>query len=82
MVLLLKNLTTNAGASQNNYLPKTIFVIDFADLEPRDAYDLGVETMMQKLVKHAKFADAIRRILRSPEEIWAEPPITDGLPLV
>jgi CheY-like chemotaxis protein len=80
-ILLLKNLTTYAGASQSNHLPKMIFITGFTDLEPRDAYGLGVEAMMQKPVKHADFLGAVRRALRSPEEIWAEPPTTVGVPL-
>jgi CheY-like chemotaxis protein len=71
-ILLVKNLTTYAGASQSNYLPKMIFITGFADLEPRDAYDLGVEAMVQKPVRHAELVGAIRRTLRSPEESWAE----------
>jgi CheY-like chemotaxis protein len=80
-ILLLKNLTTHAGASQSNNLPKMIFITGFADLEPRDAYGLGVEAIMQKPIKHAEFVGAIRRTLQSPEEIWAEPSTTGGVPL-
>jgi CheY-like chemotaxis protein len=80
-ILLLKNLTTYAVESQSNYLPKMIFITGFTDLEPRDAYGLGVEAMMQKPAKHAEFVGAIRRTLRSPEEIWAEPPTKGAVPL-
>src|SRR5215469_182990 len=71
-ILLVKNLTTYAGASKSNYLPKMILMTGFADLDPRDAYDLGVEDMIQKPVSHAELVGAIRRTLQSPEESWAE----------
>jgi CheY-like chemotaxis protein len=80
-ILLLKNLATFAGASQSDYQPKVIFITGFADLELRDAYALGVEAMMQKPVEAAEFVGTIRRALLSPQEIWAQPSPTAGVPL-
>jgi CheY-like chemotaxis protein len=80
-ILLLKNLRTYVRMSQNIYLPKMIFVSGFTDLEPREAYDLGVEVIMQKPIKYDEFVDAVRRTLRSREEMWAEPSSLGGLPL-
>jgi hypothetical protein len=51
------------------------------DLEPREAYDLGVEVIMQKPIKRDQFVDAVRRTLRSREEMWAEPSSLGGLQL-
>jgi hypothetical protein len=58
-----------------------IFISGFTDLEPREAYGLGVEAILQKPVDHARFVDAVRGALRSREETWSEPPAQDGLPL-
>ena len=83
-IVLLKNLTTYVGMSQNIYppkMPKMIFISGFTDLEPREAYDLGVEVIMQKPIKRDQFVDAVRRTLRSREEMWAEPSSLGGLQL-
>src|SRR5215469_13419275 len=42
-ILLLKNLTTYSGPSKSHHQPKMIFITGFTDLEPREAYSLGVE---------------------------------------
>jgi len=81
-IVMLKNLTTYVGMSQNTYppkMPKMIFISGFTDLEPREAYDLGVEVIMQKPIKRDQFVDAVRRTLRSREEMWAEPSSLGGL---
>ena len=77
-ILLLKNLTT---LSQGNHLPKMIFISGFTDLEPREAFNLGVEAILQKPVERAQFVGTVRRTLRSREETWSEPPAPGGLPL-
>ena len=45
-ILLLKNLTTYVRMSQSDYPPKMIFISGFTDLEPREAYHLGVEVII------------------------------------
>ena len=80
-ILLLKNLTTYVEMSQNICPPKMIFISGFTDLEPREAYGLGVEVVMQKPIKRDQFVDAVRRTLRSREEMWAEPSSLGGLQL-
>jgi CheY-like chemotaxis protein len=47
-IILLKNLTTYLGVSGNIDPPKMIFISGFTDLEPREAYDLGVEVLTHK----------------------------------
>jgi len=78
-VLLLKNLTTYSALSQRGYPPKMIFISGFTDIEPREAYDLGVEAILQKPIKRGQFLDAVRRALRPREEAWAQPSNVDGL---
>jgi len=80
-IVLLKNLTTYSGELQDIYAPKMIFVSGFTDLEPRDAYGLGVEALMQKPIKRDRFVGAVRRTLRAREETWAEPSKSEGLQL-
>src|SRR3974377_2306887 len=46
-ILLLKNLTTYSGLSQGNHPPKMILISGFTDLEPREAYPMGVEAILQ-----------------------------------
>jgi len=58
-----------------------IFISGFTDLEPREAFTLGVEALLQKPIKRDPFLNAIRRTLRSREETWAMPAIPGGLPL-
>jgi hypothetical protein len=58
-----------------------IFISGFTDLEPREAYNMGVEALLQKPIDRAQFVDAVRRTLRSREERWSEPLIPGGMPL-
>ena len=71
--LLLKNLTTYSGLSQCNHMPKMIFITGFTDLEPREAYNLGVEAILQKPFDRGQFVGTVRRTLRSHEETWSKP---------
>ena len=80
-ILLLKNLTTYVGMSQKGPPPKMIFISGFTDLEPREAYGLGVEIIMHKPIKRDQFVNAVRRTLRSREEMWAEPSSLGGFQL-
>jgi len=80
-ILLLKNLSTHSGLPNSNYPPKMIFITGFADLEPREAYNLGVEAMLQKPIERVQLVDVVRRALRSHEETWSEPATPGGMPL-
>jgi len=63
------------------YTPKVVFITGFADVEPRDAYDLGVEALMQKPIDRKTFLETISRTLQSREEIWSQPVAEAGMPL-
>ena len=80
-ILLLKNLTTYSGLSTSHHPPKMIFITGFTDLEPREAYDLGVEAILQKPLDRAQFVGTVRRTLRSHEQTWSEPSTPGGMPL-
>ena len=79
-ILLLKNLTALHGTLHSNRPPKMIFISGFADLEPREAYNLGVEAMLQKPIERVLFVDAVRRSLRR-QETWSKPATPGGVPL-
>jgi hypothetical protein len=38
-----------------------IIISGFTDLEPRDAYNLGVEAIFEKPIDRAQFVDTVRR---------------------
>jgi CheY-like chemotaxis protein len=86
-ILLLKNLTTYVGLSER-IPPKMIFISGFTDLEPREAYNLGVEALLQKPIDRVRLVETVRRALRSREEAWSEfltpgaPPLHLALPSV
>ena len=80
-ILLLKNITTLSGVSNRNYPPKMILITGFTYLELREAYNLGVEALLQKPIERVHLVDVVRRALRSHEETWSEPATPGGMPL-
>ena len=80
-ILLLKNVTKYVGLPKGNYPPKMIFISGFTDLEPREAYGLGVEAILQKPFDRARLVDTVQRALSSREEAWSESPTPGGAPL-
>jgi CheY-like chemotaxis protein len=80
-ILLLKNLTTLSGVSNSNHPPKMILITGFTDLEAREAYNLGVEAMLQKPIERVQLVEVVRRALRSQEETWSGPTTPGGMPL-
>jgi len=53
--------------------PRVIFVTGFSDLQPRDAYNLGVEAIMEKPLEREHLLDAVKRSLASRNELWGRP---------
>jgi len=62
-------------------LPKLIFVTGFTDLELREAYDLGVETVLHKPIDMKTFVGAIWRVLRPRRQAWSQPVAAAGATL-
>jgi CheY-like chemotaxis protein len=64
-VALLKALRAKGsdGTGRPN-MPKLIFITGFSDLAPREAYDLGVDAILQKPVEREEFLATILRVLR------------------
>ena len=80
-ILLLKNLTTYSDLSKSDPPPKMIFISGFTDLEPREAYNLGVEAILQKPIDRDRLVGAVRGALRSHEETWSQLAAPNGMPL-
>src|SRR5262249_52508820 len=61
--------------------PKMIFISGFTDLEPREAYNLGVQAIWQKPIARLQFVGAIGKALQSSAQRWSELATQGGLPL-
>jgi CheY-like chemotaxis protein len=64
-IALLKRI--KAGGS---YTPSLIFITGFADIDVRDAYDLGAEALLEKPFEWDGMIDIARRSLAKPWERW------------
>lgn len=54
--------------------PSLILITGFADIELRDAYDLGAGALLEKPVEWDDLIDTVRRNLLEPRERWARQP--------
>jgi two-component system chemotaxis response regulator CheY len=68
-ITLLKNIKAGDG-----YKPSVMFISGFTDIEPGEAYDLGIEAMMAKPVERKHLISAVARILAEREELWSLSP--------
>jgi len=69
-ITLLRNI--KAG---EDYKPSVMFISGFSDIEPGEAYGLGVEAMMSKPVERKDLISAVIRVLTSRDELWDLVPI-------
>jgi len=53
--------------------PRVIFVTGFSDLQPRDAYALGVEAIIEKPLERDHLLDAVKRSVTDRNELWSKP---------
>jgi len=53
--------------------PRVIFVTGFSDLQPRDAYALGVEAIIEKPLERDHLLDAVKKSLADRNELWSKP---------
>jgi CheY-like chemotaxis protein len=79
-VALMKKLTIS-NPTEGKDQAKMIFISGFTDLDPREAYNLGVEAVLQKPIERLQFVGEVRKTLQSREERWSEPATQGGLPL-
>lgn len=66
-ITLLKRIRTRGP-----YAPTLIFITGFADIDARDAYDLGAEALLEKPVDWDGMIDTVRRSLSDPWERWGK----------
>jgi CheY-like chemotaxis protein len=62
--------------------PAVIFITGFADISTRDAYDLGVEGLLEKPLDRDELMDMVRRSLLDPEERWRTPSVLSAYPFL
>ena len=67
-VTLLKKITDSAKPR-----PSVIFITGFSDFEPRDAYDLGADAILEKPMERNDLLQAVKRSLASRLELWRTP---------
>jgi CheY-like chemotaxis protein len=67
-------LLKNVKASQS-YKSSVMFISGFTDIQPRDAYDLGVAAAMSKPVERKELIAVVSRVLAERNELWMVPPI-------
>ena len=67
-------LLKNVKASQS-YKSSVMFISGFTDIQPRDAYDLGVEAVMSKPVERKELIAVVSRVLAERNELWMVPPM-------
>ena len=54
-------------------LPSVIFVTGFSDFEPRDAYDLGADAILEKPMDRDDLFEVVKRSLTTRHELWRTP---------
>jgi CheY-like chemotaxis protein len=64
-ITLLKNIKAEDG-----YKPSVMFMSGFSDIEPGEAYDLGVEALMAKPVERKHLIAAVTRVLAARDDLW------------
>jgi two-component system chemotaxis response regulator CheY len=67
-ITLLKKIRANRLQS-----PGVIFTTGFADIERRDAYDLGAAALLEKPIDHDDLINIVKRGLLEPNEQWQKP---------
>lgn len=60
--------------SSGSEAPHVILVTGHADFDRRTAYDLGVETVLDKPVHRVQLIDAMHRMLNTKEQAWSTVP--------
>jgi CheY-like chemotaxis protein len=76
-VTLLKRI--KAGGSRT---PSLVFITGFADIEARDAYDLGAEALLEKPIERDDLVAVARRSLSDPDERWGQPVDLNACPVL
>jgi CheY-like chemotaxis protein len=64
-ITLLRRVKTHAS-----YSPSLIFITGFADIQVRDAYDLGAEALVEKPIDYERLIEIMRRSVVKPPGRW------------
>jgi len=64
-ITLLKRIKGSGSCA-----PGLIFITGFADIEARDAYDLGAEALLEKPIESEELIEVVRRSLLKPGKRW------------
>jgi CheY-like chemotaxis protein len=64
-ITLLKRIKVGGSSA-----PRLIFITGFADIEARDAYDLGAEALLEKPIECEELIEVVRRSLLKPGKRW------------
>jgi CheY-like chemotaxis protein len=70
-ITLLKHVKAN-----QDYKSSVMFISGFTDIQPRDAYDLGVEAVMSKPIERKELIGVTRRVLEERNELWKLPSVS------
>jgi CheY-like chemotaxis protein len=62
--------------ADNLYKPSVMFFSGFTDIEPREAYHLGIEAVMSKPVDRKELLATVTRVLAERNDLWLSPPTT------
>jgi len=61
--------------------PRIILVTGFSDLSLREAYEMGVDAVLEKPIDREQLLRAMEHSLAIPEELWAKPLTEQGMKL-
>jgi len=64
-ITLLRKVKTQARCT-----PSLIFITGFADIQVRDAYDLGAEALVEKPIDYDRLVEIMRRSVLEPPDRW------------
>jgi CheY-like chemotaxis protein len=57
----------------STHLPHVILITGFSDLSLREAYELGVDAVVEKPIHREELLAAMQRSLTGPDELWGQP---------
>jgi CheY-like chemotaxis protein len=76
-ITLLRKVKANGS-----HIPGVIFITGFADLDVREAYDLGADALLEKPIVHEELIDLMQRSLLEPNERWRKALDSSGYPVL
>jgi len=62
--------------ARGSYTPTAVALSGFSDLEPREAYDLGIEAQLSKPVSRKVLISAVETALTDRAQLWGGSPVS------